>query len=232
MKHVDPERLSREQLIDYVFNLESRLEEAGAVLKAQPLANLRSAFDLSNQEAKLLAALSDGRNHSKESILSALYYERPDEAPEIKIVDVFVCKLRKKLVGYPIVIETLWGSGYRVADTSVLKSAMEGAAVLYDPAAKRAPPFTKPMGAKAPKPFADSYTATALAHLVAIAEEGVAAISSRELADAAGGKTPGAVFLTNLESRGYLEILKKAKRAERGGVWYVRLLPKAYGGLA
>ncbi|MFC3071509.1 winged helix-turn-helix domain-containing protein [Shinella pollutisoli] len=37
-----------------------------------------------------------------------------DDAPEIKIVDVLVCKIRKKLTGLDIPIHTVWGEGYRL----------------------------------------------------------------------------------------------------------------------
>ena len=39
--------------------------------------------------------------------------------PELKIIDVFVCKLRKKLAqatGGNHYIETVWGRGYRLRD--------------------------------------------------------------------------------------------------------------------
>jgi DNA-binding winged helix-turn-helix (wHTH) protein len=42
--------------------------------------------------------------------------------PELKIIDVFVCKLRKKLAratGGEHYIETIWGRGYVLRDTSV-----------------------------------------------------------------------------------------------------------------
>jgi hypothetical protein len=125
-----PERMSREQLIEYVYNLEARLEEVGAVTKAQPLLNLSHMFGLTQIEARLLAALSDGRVHSKESLHSAMYFERGDHAPEIKIIDVFVCKIRRKLAGYPIKVETVWGAGHCVADTAPLKAALAGKQVL------------------------------------------------------------------------------------------------------
>ena len=41
------------------------------------------------------------------------------DEPELKIVDVFVCKLRKKLVeatGEDICIQTVWGRGYVLKD--------------------------------------------------------------------------------------------------------------------
>ncbi|HWH16003.1 MAG TPA: response regulator transcription factor [Candidatus Paceibacterota bacterium] len=63
-------------------------------------------------------ASSRGRTHSKEMILGNIYSSLEDE-PEIKIIDVFVCKLRKKLSDiHPDAgkaIETVWGRGYQIA---------------------------------------------------------------------------------------------------------------------
>ena len=50
---------------------------------------------------------------SKEMFLNQLYGGRDE--PEIKIIDVFICKLRKKLAAASNgkdYIETLWGRGY------------------------------------------------------------------------------------------------------------------------
>jgi two-component system cell cycle response regulator CtrA len=54
---------------------------------------------------------------TKETILSQLY-NGLDE-PEIKIIDVFVCKIRNKLANAGIrnVICTVWGRGYTIRDT-------------------------------------------------------------------------------------------------------------------
>lgn len=54
-----------------------------------------------------------GRMKTKEQLLKAIS-SIVDEAPEIKIVDVYICKLRKKLAGMSLSIETLWGDGYRI----------------------------------------------------------------------------------------------------------------------
>ena len=42
------------------------------------------------------------------------------DEPEMKIIDVFICKLRKKLAeaGAPNVIGTVWGRGYMVRDAA------------------------------------------------------------------------------------------------------------------
>lgn len=72
---------------------------------------------LSGTEAMLLQRLADvyPRHMSKEAILDWLYQLNPDDAPEIKIVDVFICKIRKKIERLGIRIDTLWGKGYALA---------------------------------------------------------------------------------------------------------------------
>lgn len=225
MQHVDPEKLTRDQLIAHVYNLEARLEEAGAVVKEQPVANLRATFGLTKYEAILLCTLADGKTHNKESLLSALYFERADDAPEIKIVDVFVCKIRKKLVGYPVRIDTVWGTGYRIFDTAPLKAAMAGEQI-DTTGGERTPYPSKPLGAKG-RPHG-SIKDKAIAYLVSIAVDGVASISSRDLTTELGGSS-GSVIIQNLERTGHVEIARRAHRHKRGEPWELRLLPKAYG---
>lgn len=67
---------------------------------------------------ELLSLKKDGRPLSKEQILNHLYSAVDDE-PELKIIDVFVCKLRKKIEKYTNgkqYIKTAWGSGYKLSD--------------------------------------------------------------------------------------------------------------------
>jgi DNA-binding response OmpR family regulator len=58
---------------------------------------------------------SQPRTVSREKLMTEAYWRRSDdEEPEIKIIDVFVCKLRKKLLPLGVVIDTVWGRGYRI----------------------------------------------------------------------------------------------------------------------
>ncbi len=72
-------------------------------------------FALTSSEASLLRALigHDGVM-TKQRIMDLIYANRIDEQPEIKIVDVFVCKLRRKLKPYALEIITVWGRGYQM----------------------------------------------------------------------------------------------------------------------
>ena len=64
-----------------------------------------------------LLALRKGMTISKEMFLNHLY-NGMDE-PEIKIIDVFICKIRKKIADATNgehCIETVWGCGYRMQE--------------------------------------------------------------------------------------------------------------------
>ena len=67
-----------------------------------------------------LLSLRKGETLMKEMILDHLYGGMDE--PEFKIIDVFVCKLRKKLAqatGGSHYIETVWGRGYVLRDPAI-----------------------------------------------------------------------------------------------------------------
>ncbi len=70
---------------------------------------------LTGKEYQMLELLSlrKGTTLTKEMFLNHLYGGMDE--PELKIIDVFICKLRKKLAsaaGGKNFIETVWGRGY------------------------------------------------------------------------------------------------------------------------
>ena len=74
---------------------------------------------LTGKEYQMLELLSlrKGTTLTKEMFLNHLYGGMDE--PELKIIDVFICKLRKKLVeatGGANHIETVWGRGYVLRD--------------------------------------------------------------------------------------------------------------------
>ena len=91
-----------------VVNLDSRT----ASVDDQPL-------HLTGKEYAILELLSlrKGTTLTKEMFLNHLYGGMDE--PEVKIIDVFICKLRKKLMnatGGENYIETVWGRGYVLRD--------------------------------------------------------------------------------------------------------------------
>ncbi|WP_457094706.1 response regulator transcription factor [Microvirga sp. P5_D2] len=82
--------------------------------------------NLTGTEYKILAFLAQrqGSTLTKEMLLNHLY-SGMDE-PEIKIIDVFICKLRKKLAvasGGRNYIETVWGRGYMLREPQLVRLA-------------------------------------------------------------------------------------------------------------
>jgi DNA-binding response OmpR family regulator len=73
-------------------------------------------FGLTNQQAKVLGMLMKREIVTKEMAFTALYGLRTGGADvEIKIIDVFICHVRRKLKPFEIEIETVWGQGYRMS---------------------------------------------------------------------------------------------------------------------
>lgn len=54
------------------------------------------------------------RIETRARIMDALYAGRCGDEPDEKVVDVFICKLRKKLKDTGLRIESVWGVGYRL----------------------------------------------------------------------------------------------------------------------
>jgi DNA-binding winged helix-turn-helix (wHTH) protein/transposase-like protein len=80
---------------------------------------------LAGKEYSILELLSrrKGVTVTKEIFLGHLYGGKDE--PELKIIDVFVCHLRKKLAqatGGKRYIETVWGRGYRLRDPAEMPS--------------------------------------------------------------------------------------------------------------
>jgi two-component system cell cycle response regulator CtrA len=78
-----------------------------------------AAVHLTGKEYQMLELLSlrKGTTLTKEMFLNHLYGGMDE--PELKIIDVFICKLRKKLSlagGGENYIETVWGRGYVLRD--------------------------------------------------------------------------------------------------------------------
>jgi DNA-binding winged helix-turn-helix (wHTH) protein len=99
-----------------VVNLDARV----ATVDGRPL-------HLTDKEYGILELLSLGKGTTvtKEMFLNHLYGGMDE--PELKIIDVFVCNLRKKLAqatGGNHYIQTIWGRGYVLCDPAPVPAAI------------------------------------------------------------------------------------------------------------
>lgn len=88
-------------------------------LDAKTVLAMGKTVHLTGKEYQMLELLSlrKGTTLTKEMFLNHLYGGMDE--PELKIIDVFICKLRKKLseaTGGDNYIETVWGRGYVLRD--------------------------------------------------------------------------------------------------------------------
>jgi two-component system cell cycle response regulator CtrA len=91
-------------------------------LDAKTVSAEGATVHLTGKEYQMLELLSlrKGTTLTKEMFLNHLYGGMDE--PELKIIDVFICKLRKKLAeatGGENYIETVWGRGYVLRDPVV-----------------------------------------------------------------------------------------------------------------
>jgi two-component system cell cycle response regulator CtrA len=79
-----------------------------------------------------LMVLRRGTVLTKTSLLNHLYSEMDE--PEIKIIDVFICKLRKKLerAGAVDPISTIWGQGYMLRELAMHRHHVIGNDIRFD----------------------------------------------------------------------------------------------------
>jgi two-component system cell cycle response regulator CtrA len=98
------------QIRELVLNLDRKMVEVSGV-----------PVSFTGMEYKMLELLMLQKDKpvSKEMFLNHLYGGMDE--PEVKIIDVFICKLRKKLAnasGGENFIETIWGRGYVLRDSN------------------------------------------------------------------------------------------------------------------
>lgn len=80
------------------------------------------ALGLTELEARIVGLLVKKGSATREQIFHVLYGLRNEiDVPEMKIVDVFVCKGRQKLKRFGIEIKTVWGQGYAMDEDSRAK---------------------------------------------------------------------------------------------------------------
>ena len=204
----------------YIDELEHAVTLSKEDIDMEADANVTAAFKATCKEAALLIFLSDGRVHSKESIFNALYFD-PDDAPEMKIIDVFVCKVRKKLAGSGITVMTHWGIGFQMTGIETMKAVIAGQPIEWDENRRVKGKSNRP-GDAGIAPYG-AVRDTALRYLRDQADEnGVVKTTSRALSIAVQMYRPGAQMIHNLSQTKRIKVLKRPE--QKGGTWTLRLM--------
>jgi len=94
-------------------------DQIETITRAYMIPTVGDAFDeldLSHYERRVLEAIAarGGRTVNKSGLMDAVYFDRPPcDVPDIKVIDVFVLKIRRKMRGTAHWIATDFGVGYR-----------------------------------------------------------------------------------------------------------------------
>jgi len=106
--------------LDAVEEENAILRERVAALESSLVGDWHPPLEwrLTESEGRVFGALMQREEATKNQIMHAVYAGRIDDEPEMKIVDVFICKIRKKIELFNVEIETIWGRGYRIPPNS------------------------------------------------------------------------------------------------------------------
>jgi hypothetical protein len=84
---------------------------------------IREAFGLEPDLARIMGMLLKRNFVSHESLYTVMYGHRPEcEWPDAKVLDVQICKLRRRLKPFEIAIVTRWGEGWSISVANKVKA--------------------------------------------------------------------------------------------------------------
>ena len=98
--------------------LRDALEAMRGALASDAGVKIIELAKLTCSERMLLGLLMRRNRATKDQMMTMLYADRPDEEPDSKILDVMICKMRKKLSPHGVEIRTIHGAGYELPSTS------------------------------------------------------------------------------------------------------------------
>lgn len=216
---VDPENMTKDALISLVYDLQSQVETLLESQADNQVMEIQGKFKMTVTESRILSSLMDGRPHSKDSIFNAVWFDRMLDPPEMKIVDVMICKVRKKLFAYGVEIETIWGSGYCLTNRDRVIAALNGDIAPDMIADDAKPELRRKHGENSLK---------VLATLVSkMGADGKTKIGSRELARGAGLKGSLLPIMNRLVEKGAIQVKSQPTRHNRMAPWVVHVKARA-----
>ncbi|MFJ6322290.1 MULTISPECIES: winged helix-turn-helix domain-containing protein [unclassified Rhizobium] len=90
------------------------------------ITNGERSVRLTTQQFKLAKYLIDTfpKIATKEAIYDAAFLDMHGEGPAMKIIDVIICKIRPVMADLGLVIETVWGKGYKLVEADASEALL------------------------------------------------------------------------------------------------------------
>lgn len=210
----------KSDLIAEVQRLHSELAFLDVARSGNAVEVVRTKLGVSRTEAKVLVALSDGNYKSREEIHRIIYCDRKGSLPQMKVIDVVISNLRKRLSG-GLAIETA-GRGYLLRGSKLISEIL---GVIVPPACMVQ---TDPKPGDGARKDHGKEPREVLKQIRSLVNSNmVAKFTSRQMANLAKLRHPVAGTLDRLEHRGFIFIRERPGRGRIGSEWAVYLRAKA-----
>ena len=120
MFDLNVEAMSRERLEAAYFDAVFAYEQVAGQKLDEDVLTAQANLGVTPAEARVLSSLITSTPRSKAALLMVASTE-PAAEPTMKLVEVYICKLRKKLRKIDVKIKTIWGHGYQMESAEVAK---------------------------------------------------------------------------------------------------------------
>ena len=121
--------MTLDQALERIADLEDQIHRMRSVTGADDAARVSAATGANGLELTTLMLLMKRGELSREVFIATLYGDRVDGGPTEahKMLDITICKLRKKVAAIGVTIRTVWGYGYSISerDQKLLREILE-----------------------------------------------------------------------------------------------------------
>lgn len=211
------ETWSKERLVARIYDLEATIGSLKTFNSDNLVLTVKQRFKLTLTEARLLTALADGRPHSKRALYEYVYQDEFDNFPEMKIIDVLICKIRKKIFPFGIKIATIHSAGYELTDPVRFGKIVDGEVlaptVLENP--------------NEPRKKGENERSVLAALIAAMDTSGKTKISARALARNSGLTVPLLPIMMRLAEKGIIQVKSQPSRSNKLAPWVVHVRARA-----
>jgi two-component system cell cycle response regulator CtrA len=206
------------KLVAKIYDLEATIQSLKEVNSDSLVLSIKDKFRLTLSQARLLTALSDGRPHSKRALYEFVYHDEFNNPPEMKVIDVFMSHVRKKIRPFGLSIETMHGAGYRLHNHELVPKVIAG----------EIDPIDVPESGETLKRKPGDNMRVVLKVLIQkMDSSGKAKIMARVLARMAGLKVPLLPIMQRLEAKGAIQIKGQPTQNNRDAPWIVHVKARA-----
>jgi two-component system cell cycle response regulator CtrA len=207
----------KDRLVAKIFDLEATIESLKTFNADGMVLTVKEKFKLTLSEARLLTALADGKPHYKRGLYEFVYQDEFNNPPEMKIIDVFICKIRKKVFPFGIKIETIHSAGYRMVDPALFSRVIDG----------KIEPLVTEEYASAHRKKGENEKAVLNVLISEMDSAGKTKILARTLARKAGLAIPLLPIMTKLSEKGIIQVKSQPTRSNKLAPWVVHVKARA-----